>query len=144
MIAFDRFPGAELSEQLLARIGEVMGCPAVLTRRLSGSIVNVVYAVRCGERELVAKFGASEGIKREAVILTTLRQTEVPLPDAVLLPADPTFPNDLLLLDVLPGQAAEPDSAVLTDAGRTLRQVHAMQWPGYGLVGPESQRLGRV
>ncbi|MBA2813627.1 aminoglycoside phosphotransferase family protein [Streptomyces sp. KM273126] len=127
--------------QLLARVGEALGSPAVLVRPLSGSIVNVVHAVRCGERELIVKFGAAEGIRREAAVLTLLRQTEVPIPHAVLLPANPTFPNDLLLIDVLPGHAAELDSGVLTDAGRKLRRVHEVELPGFGLVGTDHERV---
>jgi aminoglycoside phosphotransferase (APT) family kinase protein len=114
--------------------------PVILTSPLAGSILNVVYAVRCGERELIAKSGASAGIRREAAVLTMLRQTEVPVPHAVLLPANQTFPSDLLLLDTLPGQAAKRDSEVLTDAGRSLRRLHDIRLPGFGLVGTD-QRL---
>jgi len=118
-----------------------LGRPAILTQPLSGSILNVVYAVRCGERELIAKSGASEGIRREAAVLGMLRQTEVPVPPAVLLPANPTFPNDLLLLDLLPGHAATRDSETLTYAGRSLRQLHDIQLPGFGLVGTDQRQL---
>ncbi|MFF5176153.1 phosphotransferase family protein [Micromonospora sp. NPDC000089] len=124
----------EVGEQLLARIEEVTGCPALLIRPLSGSILNVVHLVRCGERELVAKMGAAEGIRREAAVLTMLRPTGVPVPHAALLPADPSFPSDLLLVDVLPGHAAEPDSEVLADAGRSLRRLHDIRLPGFGPV----------
>lgn len=141
LTALDESPDTELNNRLLARIEQEIGCPAVLMHPLSGSILNVVHAVRCGERELIAKFGASEGIRREAAVLTMLRQTEVPVASAVLLPADPTFPHDLLLLDVLPGHAAERDSEVLTDAGRSLRQLHDMRLPGFGLVGTDHRQL---
>lgn len=144
MIASDIFPGAETSGRLLARIGEVLDRPAVLTHRLSGSIVNVVWAVRCGKRELIAKLGAPEGIRREAAVLTMLRRTEVPVPQAVLVAANSTFPHDLLLLDVLPGHPAEPDSEVLTDAGRSMRRLHDLQVPGFGLVGTGHQGLAGV
>ncbi|MFI1169549.1 hypothetical protein ACH4UM_39885 [Streptomyces sp. NPDC020801] len=107
MKAFDESPGPVPVEQLLARNGGALGRPAVPLHPLPGSILNVVHAVRCGERELIVKYGAAEGIEREATVLSTLRQTTVPVPHAVLVPADPAFPHDLLLLDVLPGRAAE-------------------------------------
>jgi aminoglycoside phosphotransferase (APT) family kinase protein len=140
-IKVDKSPDTESGAQLLARIQEELGCPAILTDSLSGSILNVVYAVRCGERELIAKSGASTGIRREAAVLAMLRETEVAVPHAVLLPANPTFPNDLLLLDVLPGRAAKRDDEVLADAGRSLRQVHDMRLPGFGLVGTGQRQL---
>ncbi|MGK3111267.1 phosphotransferase family protein [Streptomyces sp. WAC05858] len=140
MTAFDKPTDPDPSEQMCARIEEVLEQSAVPIRPLSGSIVNVVHTVRCGERELIAKSGAGEGIRREAAVLTMLRETKVPVPHAVLLPANPTFPNDLLLLEVLPGYAAEPDSDVLTDAGESLRRLHDMELPGFGLIGTVHER----
>lgn len=141
-IKVDKSPDTEHGDRLLARIEEELGGPAILTDRLSGAVLNIVYAVRCGEHELIAKSGASEGIRREAAVLAMLRETEVAVPRAVLLPANPTFPDDLLLLDVLPGRAAKRGDDVLADAGRSLRHLHEMRLPGFGSIGPGQQLAG--
>ncbi|NUP46337.1 MAG: aminoglycoside phosphotransferase family protein [Catenulispora sp.] len=145
MTATDTSPAADADGRLLARITEQTGQPAVLAGQLSGSILNIVHAVRCDGRDLIAKYGvadgASDGIRREATVLALLADTEVPVAHAVLLPAAPEFPHDLLLLDLLPGQPAAPDSEVLTDAGRSLRRLHEVHAPGFGLVGPGTHGL---
>lgn len=140
-IKVGKSPDASFSEQLLGRIRQELGCPASVADRLPGSILNTVYAVRCAGRELIAKSGAGKDIRREAAVLAMLREAEVAVPHAVLLPANTTFPNDLLLLDVLPGRAAESNDEVLTDAGRTLRRVHDMRLPGFGLIDAGRQQL---
>ncbi|OKI44714.1 phosphotransferase family protein [Micromonospora sp. CB01531] len=126
-----------LRQSIPARVGEALGCSAGSMRRLAGSIVNLVHAIRCGERQVIVKLGAADGIRREAAVLTMLRQTAVPVPHAVLVAADAVFPHDMLLLDVLPGQHAEPGSEVLADAGQCLRRLHDLALPGFGLVCPD-------
>ncbi|MEE4488979.1 phosphotransferase family protein [Streptomyces sp. BE230] len=105
-----------------------------LNSPLKGSILNDIHAVRCGQRWFIAKCGPSDAIKREAAVLNLLRQTNVPVPDSVLLPATPAFPNDLLLLNRLPGHAADPGGKVLFEAGKSLQRIHRIALPGFGLI----------
>lgn len=125
---------------LLATVEQALGSRITACERLSGSIVNHVFALRCDRRRLVLKCGTVAGIERESAVLAMLRPRGIPVPEVVPSGAG-QLRGDTLLMVAWEGEAATPDGPAIAEAGRVLHRVHRLELPDFG---PPAAWQGRV
>jgi aminoglycoside phosphotransferase (APT) family kinase protein len=132
-----------IDERLVAAVGgRELGVHVHAMERISGFVGNEDFRLHTDVGDFIVKAADAATVGSEAWACARVLREGVAAPEVIAVNLEAgTLGRPYLIERALPGQPSDA-AAVLREAGRQLRRVHAIEAPGYGFCN-EGDDIGR-